>query len=101
MGGDFRFERADDAKACHELLTDDIHVMNQQIVAETAGQDDHGGAKPVMLLQDGFRGEHARADGGDAAETVGQPFHAEPHANLLDRPVGQQFEHEFLAIAEA
>ncbi len=101
MGGDFRFERTDDAKACHEFFTDGIHVMNQQVVAETAGQDDHGGAKTIVLLQDCFRGEHTCADGGDAAEAVGHSFHAESHANLLDCSVGQQFEHEFLSIAEA
>ena len=74
VGGDFRFEGANDAKACHELFTNDIHVMNEQIVAEAAGQDDHGRTESIMFLEDRLRGKHARADGSDAAETIGQSF---------------------------
>ena len=74
MGGNFRFKGADDAKARHELLTNDIHIMNQQIVAETAGQDDHGGAESIMLLENRLRRKHPRADGGDTAEAVCQSF---------------------------
>ena len=58
-------------------------------------------SEAIVFLDNHLGGNHASAQGGDSAKTV--EFAGELHlaAETLDGSVGQKFEHECFAIADA